>query len=139
MPIRVFVYGSLKKGHGNHRLLEGAKSLGRCFIEGRYRMLSLGGFPGLVQSDKLESMKIVGEVYQIGEDQLRSLDFLEGHPKFYERQKVQTPWKNAWCYFLPESYLEGYPPVGNIWRPTEEELEWFRGLEPTKEVGVANL
>lgn len=137
MPIRVFVYGTLKQGHGNHRLLRGSKYLGRSMIEGRYKMLSLGGFPGLVQSGELPNNRISGEVYQIDEDTLQSLDWLEGHPKFYERKKVPTQFKNAWCYFLPEQYLThrspggaGYENVGCMWRPSEEEAEWFKGLEP---------
>jgi gamma-glutamylaminecyclotransferase len=129
MPIRVFVYGSLKKGLGNHRLLEQSKFLGRCYIEGRFKLLNLGGFPGLVKKDDLPVMKVVGEVYQINEDTLRSLDWLEGHPRFYERSKVPTPWKNAWTYFLPPSYLGKYSEVESIWRPTDEEKEWFKGVE----------
>jgi gamma-glutamylcyclotransferase (GGCT)/AIG2-like uncharacterized protein YtfP len=129
MPIRVFVYGSLKKGLGNHRLLEKSKYLGRCFVEGRYKMLNLGGFPGLVQSGQFAETRIVGEVYQITEDTLRSLDWLEGHPRFYTRHKLATPWKNAWCYFLPDTYVGRYGEVPHIWRPTQEEQEWFKGLE----------
>jgi gamma-glutamylaminecyclotransferase len=133
MPIRAFVYGSLKKGLGNHRLLEQSKFLGRCFIEGRYKFLSLGGFPGLVMDDSSAITRVVGEVYQINEDALRSLDWLEGHPRFYKRHKVATPWKNAWCYFLPQSYIGRYGEVDHIWKPTAEELDWFKGLTPPKE------
>lgn len=146
MPIRVFVYGTLKNGHGNHRLLarSGSKYLGRCFIEGRYKMLSLGGFPGIVSSGQVPMNRVVGEVYQVDEDTLQSLDWLEGHPKFYERRKVPTPFKNAWCYFLPEAYLThqtpagvAYADVGCIWRPTEEEALWFKGLEPKSDETAA--
>jgi gamma-glutamylaminecyclotransferase len=127
MPIRVFVYGSLKQGKGNHRLLEQSKFLGRCMIEGPHRMISLGGYPGLVRKEDLPPRKIVGEVYQVNEETLQSLDWLEGHPRFYERHKVETPFKNAWVYYLPEGYLDRHPDAGQIWQSSEEERAWFTG------------
>ena len=128
MPIRVFVYGTLKNGHGNHRLLATSKFLGRSYIEGRYKMLSLGGFPGLVASQSLPEAHIVGEVYQVSEDVFQALDYLEGHPRFYERMKVPTQYKNAWAYFLPEAYLErNYVDAGVCWHPVQAEIEWMAG------------
>lgn len=128
MPIRVFVYGTLKKGHGNHRLLENSKFLGRCVINGKHRLVSLGGFPGLVAAEEEDAERgVSGEVYQVNEETLLSLDFLEGHPRFYERRKVPTPHKNAWAYFLPPAYLDrGYPFVDVAWNPKEEEREFLK-------------
>lgn len=127
MPIRVFVYGTLKRGHGNHRLLAQSKFLGRCVIRGKYQMVSLGGFPGLVEAPMdAPEVPISGEVYQVNDDTLLSLDFLEGHPRFYERFKISTPYKNAWAYFLPQAYIgKGYPPVDTAWNPTDEEREFL--------------
>ena len=128
MPIRVFVYGSLKNGKGNHRLLANSKYLGRCYIEGKQRLLSLGGFPGLVKDDSLPMNRIVGEVYQINDETLQALDWLEGHPRFYKREKVATPFKNAWAYYLPAEYLgKGYPDAGSCWHASPDEHEWMRG------------
>lgn len=130
MPIRVFVYGSLKNGHGNHVLLAQSKFLGRCYIEDRHRLLSLGGYPGLVADASLPVQKVVGEVYQVTEDTLQTLDHLEGHPRYYERRKVATPFKNAWAYFLPPAYLErGYPQSGMCWLPSQDELSWMQGVQ----------
>jgi gamma-glutamylcyclotransferase (GGCT)/AIG2-like uncharacterized protein YtfP len=127
MPIRVFVYGSLKNGQGNHRLLAKAKFLGRSYIEGNYRMVSLGGFPGVIRHESIPMNRIVGEVYQVDEDTLQSLDVLEGHPRFYKRDKVPTSHKNAWCYFLPHEYGDKYPQIAHVWRPSNEEREWMAG------------
>jgi gamma-glutamylcyclotransferase (GGCT)/AIG2-like uncharacterized protein YtfP len=127
VPIRVFVYGTLKKGHGNHRLLAQSKFLGRCVLHGKHRLVSLGGFPGLVATPNDEADRPVsGEVYQVTEEVLQSLDFLEGHPRFYERQKLSTPYKNAWAYYLPESYLsKGYPECQLTWSPTPDERKYL--------------
>jgi gamma-glutamylcyclotransferase (GGCT)/AIG2-like uncharacterized protein YtfP len=126
----VFVYGSLKNGKGNHSLLGNSKFLGRCYIEGPHRMLSLGGYPGLVEKEDIPNSKVVGEVYQISEETLRALDYLEGHPRYYCRYKVETPFKNAWAYYLPAAYLDkGYPDAGMCWHPSQDELQWMQGVE----------
>jgi gamma-glutamylaminecyclotransferase len=127
VPIRVFVYGSLKRGKHNHGLLSDSRQLGRAYIEGQMRLISLGAFPGVVEDQNiLHPGKVVGEVYQISDDVLRSLDYLEGHPRFYERRKVETQFGSAWCYFLPSQYLDKYPIVeSGMWMPDAEEAEWF--------------
>lgn len=128
--IRVFVYGTLKMGHGNNCALGLGKFLGRCYIEGEYRMLDLSWFPGVVRdSSRAATCRVWGEVYLVDEDTLDTLDCIEGHPHFYKREKVETPWKNAWCYFLPEEYLtEGHLTVtSGMWEPTTEEQEFARG------------
>jgi len=128
VPIRVFVYGTLKQGHGNHRLLANSKFLGRCVLTGKHRLVSLGGFPGLVQTDaEAPDRAVSGEVYQINDETLMSLDFLEGHPRFYERRKLATPFKNAWAYYLPADYLgRGYPDVEVSWNPMQVEREFLK-------------
>lgn len=134
MPIRVFVYGSLKRGKHNHGLLAQSRHLGRAYIDGKYRLISLGAFPGVVEDDRLETDGIVGgEIYQVSDDVLRSLDYLEGHPRFYERRKVTTSHGAAWCYFLPQPYIEKYPIVDNgIWHPDAEEQEWMNSVNANR-------
>lgn len=128
-PPRVFVYGTLKQGKSNHRALGSSVCLGRCYLEGNYVMVSLGHFPGVVETSDKRTNRIVGEVYEVSEDVLHTLDLIEGHPTFYTRRKVQTPFKNAWCYFLPEDYLTTRTEIGDgIWQPTDAEREFMRGV-----------
>ena len=96
----VFVYGTLRKGCGNHRLLTEQVKLGKDTIKG-YRMYSLhGGFPGVVEGN--EQDYVVGEVYEV--DTIRRLDGLEGYrpdePKrgLYDRKQVETIYGTAWVY-----------------------------------------
>jgi gamma-glutamylcyclotransferase (GGCT)/AIG2-like uncharacterized protein YtfP len=120
----------LKNGKGNHRLLAHSKFLGRCYIEDNQRLISLGGYPGLVRGPDLDKRRVVGEVYQVNEETLQSLDWLEGHPRYYERQKVPTPFKNAWTYYLPVDYLtRGYPDAGACWQPTADEVRWMNEVD----------
>lgn len=127
--IRVFVYGTLKSGHCNNDALADAEFLGRCYIEGNYRLVDLGWYPAILDAPDDRVSRIFGEVYLISEDELLTLDCIEGHPEYYKRRKVPTPWKNAWCYFLPEDYNDRkVEDVENgIWEPSDEELEFARG------------
>ena len=105
--IRVFVYGTLKRGYGNHYALETAEFLGECEVgDGDLTMIDMGWYPGVVQSKAVEGGKVKGEVFLVDEPTLHVLDLIEGHPHFYERKKIDTPWKKAWVYLLPEEYLE---------------------------------
>lgn len=129
--IRVFVYGTLKHGHGNHRLLEKATFLGRCYITGTYRLLDLGWYPGLVLDQNTPKSNIFGEVYRITQETLDDLDILEGNGSYYTRTQVQTPWKKAWCYFLPGAYNDRndlkYLEKG-VWKPSDDENLFMKGV-----------
>lgn len=131
--IRVFVYGSLKQGRGNASALDAATLLGRCVLRGNYALLNLGWYPGLVM-DKGLNGAVLGEVYRINKETLDLLDMIEGHPNYYRRTKVLTPWKGAWAYFLPEDYLGQRPVVEpsvadvSIWQPTDDEVSYVSAL-----------
>ena len=128
--IRVFVYGTLKQGNGNHGALQGAEFLGRCYLEGDYTLLNLGWYPGLVRTRSEQSNgRVFGEVYKVTEEHLHTMDMIEGHPNFYERIKVKTPWKNTWVYVLPDEYLEHHEVCEDgLWEPSEEERAFAEGV-----------
>lgn len=109
--IKVFVYGTLKRGYGNHRLLAGRSIfIGDDSIAGK--LFDLGPFPAAQKGEG----KIYGEVWMIGPHTLKSLDTLEGHPEFYKREPVTTQaGHEAWVYFMPELHCtkrEHYLPEG---------------------------
>jgi gamma-glutamylcyclotransferase (GGCT)/AIG2-like uncharacterized protein YtfP len=84
-PTFFAVYGSLKRGYGNSHLLAGAHLVGTGETKPEYDMLSFGGYPGVINGQD----KVQVEVYNVtSPDIVRSLDSLEGHPSFYEREKV---------------------------------------------------
>jgi gamma-glutamylcyclotransferase (GGCT)/AIG2-like uncharacterized protein YtfP len=113
---KVFVYGSLKQGFHNHRLLALAKKVGDTEIMG-YKMVNLGQFPGII-SDIESKTPIKGEVYEVNAEQMATLDRLEGHPHFYMRFPVTTDLGTAWVYTLSEKDW------GN--KPIVESGEWKR-------------
>lgn len=149
--VRVFVYGSLKSQCGNNILLQrvGAECMGFDSITGEFTMMSFGGFPGVVrdkagESEEPQLTTIFGEMYMTDEEGLAALDMLESHPDWYERRKYRTDVldRNCWMYTLPRSggYLDtsSYDRVeGNIWRPSQEELDFWAGSSDEDNTDVA--
>lgn len=128
--IRVFVYGTLKEGLYNSHLLSEADFLGRHVLEGRYGMVDLIHYPCVVADASLpDTGRIYGEVYRVDDDTLASLDILEGHPSYFRRIKVDTPWKSAWMYTLPSEYLERGVMEQGLWEPREGEEELYELVE----------
>ena len=111
---KVFVYGTLKMGFGNHRLLENSELLGEETTDPRYTMVSLGGFPGVLKGG---NTKIHGEVYAVNELTMKHLDRLEGYPNFYNRKTIETKYGDAWIYYLPRDQYLGYCKVEDgVWK-----------------------
>jgi gamma-glutamylcyclotransferase (GGCT)/AIG2-like uncharacterized protein YtfP len=101
----VAVYGTLKVGHGNHRLLAGSDFLGKTVVYGK--MYSLGAFPAVVLGGH---EKVYVELYSVDDDTLARLDRLEGCPSFYQRSSVYAPsYGEIFIYTMEEgsSYING--------------------------------
>jgi gamma-glutamylcyclotransferase (GGCT)/AIG2-like uncharacterized protein YtfP len=96
---KVLVYGTLKKGFGNHRLLENAEYLGPAKTTPEYTMLSTGGFPAVIKQGETA---ITGELYAVTDEEFARLDSLEGYPRMYTRDQIQLdgreerPWIYIW-------------------------------------------
>lgn len=73
MLTKVFVYGTLMKGHGNARLLDGIPMEMEGVIKGA-DMFDLWGFPGILKG----TGTVKGEVYYVDDATLANLDRLEG-------------------------------------------------------------
>jgi len=104
----VFVYGTLKRGYGNHSVIdrEGNQFVSEAFLRGPFKMISLGAFPGVVEDTSLPDAEIQGEVFRVAEDNMAALDALEGNGRFYTRYQRQIWWPTedppeAWVYLLP--------------------------------------
>lgn len=88
----VFVYGSLKRGHKLHYLLESQLSLGTAVTQPLYRLFDLGSYPGIIEWP--EGLTIHGEVYHVDSDCLAQLDEVEGvAERLYVRRRIslQSP------------------------------------------------
>lgn len=96
----VFVYGSLRQGHGNHHLLEGSCFYGTGRTVNNYAMYMISGYPYVTSSE--ERYPVIGELYGVDEDMLERLDKMEGHPRYYVRKETSVTIKGepytAWMY-----------------------------------------
>lgn len=93
---KVFVYGTLKKGYGNHIRLRNSPKVTEGWLYGFQMWESI--IPYVRKVDDLES-KVYGEVYEVTLDVLiNSLDVLEGHPNFYKRVFVPDQLGGVWIY-----------------------------------------
>lgn len=72
--VRLFVYGSLRRGREHHIELEGARSVGSARTEPRYRLVQREGYRALVEGDRA----IDGELYEVTEEVMARLDSFEG-------------------------------------------------------------
>lgn len=84
--MKMFVYGSLRKGYHNHdRFLTGCRYVGDGITNPEFTMITLGNFPGVFAGG---DTAIKGEIYEVNLPTLRQLDRLEGHPDFYRRTAI---------------------------------------------------
>jgi gamma-glutamylcyclotransferase (GGCT)/AIG2-like uncharacterized protein YtfP len=47
----LFLYGSLKRGHENHRLVADQEFVGDAITQPGYRIIDLGRYPGLIRDE----------------------------------------------------------------------------------------
>jgi len=89
MGIKVFVYGTLLSGFGNHDhyLKDKAKLISQDVMVEKFRMFNLGYFPTCVFTDNSEDI-VHGEVYSVHKETLRDLDYLESYPRWYDRMNI---------------------------------------------------
>lgn len=102
----VFVYGTLKRGFGNHRVMQMAGGQFVCEGKTAYRLpLIQRGLPFLLDQPG-RGHHVEGEIYRVPDEAgWRRLDRLEGHPDFYRRKLTDIVGDDgetyeAWTYFL---------------------------------------
>ncbi|MCI0558224.1 MAG: gamma-glutamylcyclotransferase [Nitrososphaera sp.] len=110
----VFVYGTLKRGQNNSRILADSKFLKEDTVPGRLYFLGQRSFPYAIPA--LTSTifpgfpRIQGEVFEVNGKVLDLLDRLEGTPNHYERVLIKTDsGLSAWMY-TPSEQVRLYAP-----------------------------
>lgn len=109
IPQLVFVYGTLKKGFYFHESYLGetkGKFRGQARTNRNYS-LYVDALPHLVFEGSDNGVK--GELYEVDSEILKSLDDLEGHPRFYRRESIEIidddgKTQRAWAYLRPKHF-----------------------------------
>ena len=103
--MKIFVYGSLKKGKKLHYFLKKSKFLGEAETCDKYPMILSKSkwYPYLIEKKDV-GYKIKGEVYEISPSLLKKLDKVEEAPFYYYRKKIPVCLNKkrvlAWVYFV---------------------------------------
>jgi gamma-glutamylaminecyclotransferase len=97
----LFVYGTLKRGQRNHRLIADQHFLGEAITEPFYRVIDLGPHPGLIV-DHTNGLALRGELWAVSECCLAELDEFEEVPGPFVRLAVSIPGRKetVYAYFL---------------------------------------
>lgn len=125
--MKIAVYGTLKEGHSNHRVIKGAKYLGEFTTKPEYRMYSFGGFPAITLTG---DTPIRCEIYDVeDEDMLNGIFNLEGYRgegndrNFYDLKIIDTPYGRAGIFYIKDIFKYGYKTQikSGIWQGTYQK------------------
>jgi gamma-glutamylcyclotransferase (GGCT)/AIG2-like uncharacterized protein YtfP len=129
---RVFVYGTLRRGHRNHFLLETSTFIGEAATLRPYWMITTGVFPVVLDAVPADfgfpPLAIAGEIYHVDDATLEQLDRLEDKGRAYDRRvtdvyegghKVQ-----AYIYIGVADYWHHRRLPAWTIQNTRRELEW---------------
>jgi gamma-glutamylcyclotransferase (GGCT)/AIG2-like uncharacterized protein YtfP len=110
--MRVFVYGTLKKGFHNAIYLQDTRFLGKFTTDPVYSMYEFGTYPAVTEPGKTA---IKGEIYEISVLQLAAIDRLEWYPHYYQRVMIATSFGAAWMYVVSEQLCVGKLITSGSW------------------------
>lgn len=89
--MKIFVYGTLKRGEKLHSLIATQRLVGQAVIC-PFRLFSNGAIPYLIPAKA--GYEVHGEVFEVTPAMRDRLDQLEGHPTWYRRVKVRARLKD---------------------------------------------
>ena len=107
-PVFVFVYGTLKRGYGNNRLLQHSSSfVGEAVTCEPFKMVG-NGFPYINRANDCV-LPVLGEVWKVvDEDTLQRLDWLEGvASRHYIRSIIDVQLIDGYTLTV-NTYLSGH-------------------------------
>ena len=127
MTTKVFVYGTLRSGFGNNRLLVAATKVGAAVTRTAFNVTNCG-FPFATEEalDGDPGLPLLGEVYEVDEATQHRLDQLEGHPHFYERVQRSVELltgellDDVWIYTVRGEMAFRFPLVNS----TDNRFHW---------------
>lgn len=115
---RLFIYGTLKRGFPNHSYLARQTFCGAARTRPGYRLYKVADYPGMI-ADPASADVVDGEVWEVDDHCLASLDYFEGVPEgLYERDSIdlRPPFDEVpvEAYFFLHS-VSDCPVLGSCW------------------------
>jgi gamma-glutamylaminecyclotransferase len=127
----LFVYGSLKKGFDNNRILNKAIYISKAQTVRKFAMYRSeeGDYPYLVKNKSL--YVISGEIYKIKrKDLMKKIDLFEGSPDYYLREsinvKTRSGNKRAFAYFyIDKNSHKNKEPIKEWLKPEKFDIDAY--------------
>lgn len=98
----VATYGTLQRGQCNHHHIGRGEFIGKGKTLDKYPLV-IDGLP-YVYKERGVGHNVSVEVFKVSDEQLKQIDSLEGHPKWYKREVtdivIGTETVKAWMYFM---------------------------------------
>jgi gamma-glutamylcyclotransferase (GGCT)/AIG2-like uncharacterized protein YtfP len=114
---RLFVYGSLKRGHRHHAELGGARFISVVRTSPAYRLLDFGTYPGLARGTRA----IGGELFEVDDAVLERLDEFEGSDYFRTRIELSDG-STVEAYLVVDAITSGAREIeGGTWSDSGPE------------------
>jgi len=119
----VAVYGNLRSGFDNHKLLADSQPIGKGWLTG-YRMGNFGDFPGVAFTHEY-NQRVRVEWYKVTDATLEAMDRLEEYypdaldSSLFVRKQVHSPYGKGWIYV----YNQAFQPTNII-----EYGDWERAI-----------
>jgi gamma-glutamylcyclotransferase (GGCT)/AIG2-like uncharacterized protein YtfP len=104
--MKVFVYGTLRRGQTAHHLLAGVRFIGTAWTEREYTLLDMGSYPALVSGGETA---VLGEIYEVDADVLAELDRYEDAPGLYRRVLTAIGGHEVFVYLLRAEHASNRP------------------------------
>lgn len=106
--LRLFAFGTLKRGRANHHLLDGTTRIGRAITIERLPLV-FDGWPLLIYAPG-SGYRVRGEVYGLPDFRVKPMDD-SAHRLGYHRKMIHTTRGPAWAYFIidPPPFLFNEP------------------------------
>lgn len=126
---RIFVYGTLKRRHGNHGVLGNSVFLGEAVTKDMVFTMFDGGFPFVSDGYPGDhNGSIIGELYETSDKRiLDNLDRLEGVPYLYVKRQIDV------------TTLDGVAYQATIYVASEGSNARLKSKESMKPKGRAKL
>lgn len=113
--MKLFVYGTLKRGHGNNGLLAGEEFVKEAETAPAYKIFSNGYYPVLVPAE--DGVSVKGEIWNVtNESRLRRIDSMEIGAG-YKRDTIKMADKEEGVegYIFLHKIPDHYRNCGNEW------------------------
>jgi len=101
----LFIYGTLKTGQRRNFYLtrDGAQCLGEARTAPKYALFRplLTDYPCLVEDEK-RGVAVEGELWEVSDKALETLDFVEGVPRLFQRRGITLEdGRQVQAYLMP--------------------------------------